>query len=409
MNNWKDYIDKKIEGISFDEVEIITSEHGEFRSYFKEGTYLSFYIIENGAKLEKVEGGKYWLNHYWLTNKQAPKYETSNIKAVFDQTKEHCISFLQVSFFGENDEKYAVEFSDQNTILIDQFLFCLFQCGWTENTFYYKGYSYKVEIDLIDSDQVLKFKIILLNFAEQDMPMPGDKTGRRLQAWWADLSFNRKRRKKEKEIIKPLNKKDFAEVKMGNSLIGAFYSATSDEMANLLCGIGESEILDDEIIIRKYPFEPSAVYPEKAIKANEIEAVSCESYPPFIILKNEIVFISREYQETLKNFTEINGLQKIEETRNWNWLLEPYADTEYTEETHLRLTALLEEHGISKNEIQVIRHEVEDQMLKYNYDTMLWDWVGLGLPDVLAAMRVKYSKEEFRDFYKRAMEIELRK
>ena len=64
MNNWKDYIDKKIEGISFDEVEIITSEHGEFRSYFKEGTYLSFYIIENGAKLEKVEGGKYWLNHY---------------------------------------------------------------------------------------------------------------------------------------------------------------------------------------------------------------------------------------------------------------------------------------------------------------------------------------------------------
>ena len=208
MNNWKDYIDKKIEGISFDEVEIITSEHGEFRSYFKEGTYLSFYIIENGAKLEKVEGGKYWLNHYWLTNKQAPKYETSNIKAVFDQTKEHCISFLQVSFFGENDEKYAVEFSDQNTILIDQFLFCLFQCGWTENTFYYKGYSYKVEIDLIDSDQVLKFKIILLNFAEQDMPMPGDKTGRRLQAWWADLSFNRKRRKKEKEIIKPLNKKD---------------------------------------------------------------------------------------------------------------------------------------------------------------------------------------------------------
>ena len=41
MNNWKDYIDKKIEGISFDEVEIITSEHGEFRSYFKEGTYLS--------------------------------------------------------------------------------------------------------------------------------------------------------------------------------------------------------------------------------------------------------------------------------------------------------------------------------------------------------------------------------
>lgn len=39
---------------------------------------------------------------------------------------------------------------------------------------------------------------------------------------------------------------------------------------------------------------------------------------------------------------------------------------------------------------------------------MLWDWNGLGLPDVLGAMRVKYTKEEFAEFYKRAMEIQLR-
>ena len=45
-------------------------------------------------------------------------------------------------------------------------------------------------------------------------------------------------------------------------------------------------------------------------------------------------------------------------------------------------------------------------MLKYNFDTMLWEWISLGLPDVLQAMRVKYSDEEFEEFYKRAMTIE---
>ena len=39
---------------------------------------------------------------------------------------------------------------------------------------------------------------------------------------------------------------------------------------------------------------------------------------------------------------------------------------------------------------------------------MLWDWGVLGLSDVLGAMRVKYNKEEFVDFYNRAMEIQLR-
>ncbi|WP_417602277.1 hypothetical protein [Owenweeksia hongkongensis] len=47
-------------------------------------------------------------------------------------------------------------------------------------------------------------------------------------------------------------------------------------------------------------------------------------------------------------------------------------------------------------------------MLKYNFDTMLWEWGGLDLSDVLAAMRVKYNDEDFGNFYKQAMEIQLR-
>ena len=68
----------------------------------------------------------------------------------------------------------------------------------------------------------------------------------------------------------------------------------------------------------------------------------------------------------------------------------------------------MEKNGILNEEIDTIRHEVKEQMLKYNFDTMLWEWGGLGLSDVLSAMRVKYDKEKFVDFYNRAMEIQLR-
>ncbi|NMM48903.1 hypothetical protein [Marinigracilibium pacificum] len=191
-------------------------------------------------------------------------------------------------------------------------------------------------------------------------------------------------------------------------LIGAFFGSSEYEMKNLLCGIGESEILRSEIKISKYPFEPSSIFPEKVIVANEISAISWNSYPPLIRIDNEVIFISREYSDQLRKFAVRNKIQTFEATRNWDWLLEPYVDTEYTDETDQRLRELLENNGILNEEIDTIRNEVKKQMFKYNFDTMLWDWGGLGLSDVLAAMRVKYNKEQFADFYKRAMEIQLR-
>ncbi len=191
-------------------------------------------------------------------------------------------------------------------------------------------------------------------------------------------------------------------------LTGVFFGSSEFEMKNLICGIGESEILDSEIKISKYPFEPSSIFPEKVINANEISAISWNSYPPLVRINNEVIFISREYSDQLKKFADRNKVETFEATRNWDWLLEPYVDTEYTDETDQRLRGLLEKNGILNEEIDTIRDEVKEQMFKYNFDTMLWDWGGLGLSDVLSAMRVKYNKEQFVDFYNRAMEIQLR-
>lgn len=191
-------------------------------------------------------------------------------------------------------------------------------------------------------------------------------------------------------------------------MTGAFFRSSEYEMKNLICGIGESEILDAEIKVSKYPFEPSSVYPEKTIRANEISAISWDSYPPLIRIDNEVIFISRENSEELKKFADRNEIKTFKATRNWDWLLEPYLDTEYTDETDKRLRGLLKKNGFVNEEIDKIREEVENQMLKYNFDTMLWEWGGLGFSDVLSAMRVKYDKSEFVDFYNRGMEIQLR-
>ncbi len=141
-------------------------------------------------------------------------------------------------------------------------------------------------------------------------------------------------------------------------LKGAFFGSSEYEMKNLLCGIGESEILDSEIKISKYPFEPSSIFPEKVISANEINAISWDSYPPLIRIDNEVIFISREYSDQLKKFADNNKIETFEATRNWDWLLEPYVDTEYTDETDQRLRGLLEKNGILNEEIDTIRDEV---------------------------------------------------
>ena len=91
----------------------------------------------------------------------------------------------------------------------------------------------------------------------------------------------------------------------------------------------------------------------------------------------------------------------------WGWILEPFLDTEFTAETDQRLTNLLGSYGLTTDQVKSLRKEVESQMLKYNFDTMLWEWGGFDALDVLKAMRTKYNKTEFKDFYGRVMEIAL--
>ncbi|WP_108803587.1 hypothetical protein [Aquimarina sp. Aq107] len=177
---------------------------------------------------------------------------------------------------------------------------------------------------------------------------------------------------------------------------------------NLFCGIGNSEIQENAIWFYKYPFEPSIIYPERLVLASEIESIGMEFGAMKIFLKDDIIFISAEKKETLKAFAERNAIPLSPYSWNWDWILEPYLDTELTKENGELLITRLQENNFNETEIIKIRNEVEKSMYIYNFDTLLWEWNSLSLLDVLSAMRATYKKEDFRAFYKRALEIEKR-
>ena len=173
-------------------------------------------------------------------------------------------------------------------------------------------------------------------------------------------------------------------------------------------GIGESEIYDDYILIKNYPFYPASVFPNKKIIPSDIKEIHLNSYPPTLKINNELIFISRKNIDALNLFVQKNKVKTAERKNNWSLITEPFLDTNFNEEQKKRAIELLTANGFSKKEITELREEIAEQMRRYNFDTMLWEWGELSLRDVLSAMQAKYDKKEFEEFYWRAMEVEMR-
>jgi hypothetical protein len=185
------------------------------------------------------------------------------------------------------------------------------------------------------------------------------------------------------------------------------FSTSKTEVSELLVSMGQLTIGDDFLKIENYPFEPSIAYGQTIFKTKQIDDIDFKSYPPTFRVGDELIFLTSEKKVELEEFAKRNNIKTVERPMIWGWVLEPFLDTEYTTETDVRLTKLLENYGLKTDQVKSLRAEVETQMLKYNFDTMLWEWGGFDALDVLKAMRTKYKKDKFKDFYKRVMEIAL--
>ncbi len=185
------------------------------------------------------------------------------------------------------------------------------------------------------------------------------------------------------------------------------FSTSKSEVNELLVSMGQLTIGDDFLKIENYPFEPSTAFRQTKFICNQIDDIDFKSHPPTIRIKDELIFLPAENKAELEEFAIKNNIKTVERPMIWEWILEPFLDTEFTAETDQRLRTLLESFGLTTDRVKSLRAEVKTQMLKYNFDTMLWEWGGLDASDVLRAMRTKYNMEEFADFYNRVMGIAL--
>ncbi|QUY58131.1 hypothetical protein I2F65_17250 [Chryseobacterium arthrosphaerae] len=185
------------------------------------------------------------------------------------------------------------------------------------------------------------------------------------------------------------------------------FRSSKSEIREFLVSLGQLSFADDSLTIKNYPFEPSIAYRQNTFPSEQIDDIDFTSSPPTCRIGNELLFLSAEQKTELKKFAGRNNIKTVKRPMIWEWILEPFLDTEFTAETDQKLTQILAKFGLTAEQVQNLRAEVETQMLKYNFDTMLWEWCGFDASDVLRAMRTKYQKAEFEDFYQRVMEIAL--
>lgn len=189
---------------------------------------------------------------------------------------------------------------------------------------------------------------------------------------------------------------------------GAFFGSTETEMKQFFLGLGQVTFNAASITFKKYLFENSVISATSTIPSGDILNICIKSTPPTIRIGNELIFISAVYKENLTAFAERNKIQLSARPELWDWILEPFLDTEFTDEYKERIYNLLGKYELSRQTVDHLRQTVKEQMMKYNFDTMLWEWGALGALDVLKAMRPKLNFADFNSFYKQVMEIALR-
>ena len=174
------------------------------------------------------------------------------------------------------------------------------------------------------------------------------------------------------------------------------------------------EFLDDAIEFNMYVFYPSRVFSKsetKKIVAEKIDEIDLESAPPVLKIDDELIFISAEHRAELKSFAKRNNVKIQSRFDIWDAILEPFIDTEFTPENAKRNKENLEKYGFGEEQIQKWRERVKETMIAYNFGTGLWDWVHLGLWDLLNAYQLgmgeKISEEDYTQLYWDSMKIAL--
>ena len=137
-----------------------------------------------------------------------------------------------------------------------------------------------------------------------------------------------------------------------------------------------------------------------------------EAGPPEIrTIDGETLFVSAEQRATFVEAIGDKSLKVVKRPDIWSMILEPFLDTEFTAEQKEMTLIRLTEFGMSRDEVDKARNEVEAPVLSCNWP--VGQWCHLGLFDVLHAVRSsltitslakRISPKRYAQFYWNAMQ-----
>ncbi len=173
------------------------------------------------------------------------------------------------------------------------------------------------------------------------------------------------------------------------------------------------ELQHSQVRFRRYPYSAASVYPNGSVDTDSIREVIPSAAPPEIrTVKGEVLFVPAAEETEFEQWAIDVGVPVVERVDVWGLILEPFVDTEFTEERSEHVFSLLEKEGIARHFCWGIRQSVREMMYAYNILSGLWDWCHLGLSDLLNAFlgrvcgyRFRLTAKEFHVAYWEAMRI----
>lgn len=176
--------------------------------------------------------------------------------------------------------------------------------------------------------------------------------------------------------------------------------------------LGQAHFSAAGVAFESYPFRSAYVFPAGVLPLQAIREVLPNAIPPELRTHTgEVLFVAAEQKTQLITWAAEHGLACVRRIDTWSLILEPYLDTEFSVAEQQATLAQLEKCGISAAECEALRAEVGAAMMAYNFQSMLWDWVHLGLYDLLCALsghpfpKHRLNDDRFTHFYRRAMEL----
>jgi hypothetical protein len=152
---------------------------------------------------------------------------------------------------------------------------------------------------------------------------------------------------------------------------------------------------DTEIRFVDYPFAGASVFPDGVLAVSAITEADPDAIRPHLrTVAGETLFVHAEHRGALDDFCRRNVIAVHRRLDIWADLLEPFLDTWFDAEDQRATDARLHGARLGSKEIAEIRGRVERAMMSYNFDSMLWEWVYLGLYDLLSAANGVLTRPE---------------